>query len=350
MKRVLILDFKNIEEDENYQYLEASITDAVKEMLKGKFEFQEYPRDEAIKFAQANLLLSDEFYTQSVAFQMGLLLKQDIVINGSYRVEDEEITTEIRIFDIGNRKLLKTIEVKGPASSQIFASVGIIAERIAEECKVVLPNKEEWQRMIAEEQKATISVTQNLFSLSLGVSALTFPGGNQSNLTTDTTLRPGDFPMPLVIQLGYVRSNIYKSFYALGNLGYQIASHDFQVENNVQKAQGKMSFISMRMGLGLEMPIFEKFYWAPFAAIGYYFGNMSLNYENLPRKPLNENGEPVSSASFNVGAPALTIGARAGFQVNALMSFELSTEYTNLFYANNVSGFIILNGGITLRM
>ncbi|AFM10712.1 outer membrane protein [Turneriella parva] len=350
LKRVLILDFKNIEDDENYQYLEASITDAVREMLKGKFEFQEYPREEAINFAQANLFMTDEFHTQSVAFQMGLLLKQDVVINGSYSVENETITTEIRIFDIGNRKLLKTIEVTGPASSQIFASVGVIAERIAEECQAVLPNKDEWKRMLAEEKQTAVASTPNLLTISTGISAFSFPSGNQGQLTSDTILKPGDFGSALTFQLGYIRNNVYRSFYALGNLGYQTASKDFAVENNVQKAQGKLTLVSIRAGIGYEMPGYQRFNWSPFAAAGYYFGETSLNYDNLPRKPLGVDSQPANSALFTASAPALTFGIRSGFEINSMVTLELITEYTNLFYANNVSGFVVFSGGMTLRL
>ncbi|MDH4262527.1 MAG: hypothetical protein OEV78_05710, partial [Spirochaetia bacterium] len=41
MQKVIILPFKNINKNANYEYLEASITDSIRENLKTKFAFSE---------------------------------------------------------------------------------------------------------------------------------------------------------------------------------------------------------------------------------------------------------------------------------------------------------------------
>lgn len=54
IKKVMILDFKNLDKNPDYTYLEDSITEAVRNDLKAKFDFREMQRGDWHKLAEKN--------------------------------------------------------------------------------------------------------------------------------------------------------------------------------------------------------------------------------------------------------------------------------------------------------
>ncbi|MDH5718499.1 MAG: hypothetical protein OEZ22_12810 [Spirochaetia bacterium] len=161
LKKVLILDIVNIEKNSNYQYLEVSITEAVANSLKKKFAFEEMRKYDWEEVAENNYFFRDDLYTRSIAMNMGLLSKQDVVISGGFKIissakakspalqkekDTEIIATEVRILDIAKKRIIAEFVEEGPADNRIFQSVEKIAIRISEEARAVLPSREEWEK------------------------------------------------------------------------------------------------------------------------------------------------------------------------------------------------------------
>jgi TolB-like protein len=149
MKKVLVLPFINIEDNKNVQYLEATLTDAVRKKLKKLFVFQKLPQRQWQQVAQNNYFFRDDYATKSVAMNLGLLAKQDVVIAGGYRVtgkQELKIHTTVRILDISQKKVIAEFTEIGPADNRIFDTVNTIAAKISDKAKAVLPTKGEWQK------------------------------------------------------------------------------------------------------------------------------------------------------------------------------------------------------------
>lgn len=149
LKKVLILDFINIEKNANFQYLETSITDSVTEMLRKRFAFTESDKGKTESVATENFLFRDDYYTKSTAMNLGLLTRQDIVICGGFRIvkkKGDRIITQVRILDLQRKKAIAEFEVEGPADASIFESTEKLANRVADEAKTVLPNKDDFQK------------------------------------------------------------------------------------------------------------------------------------------------------------------------------------------------------------
>lgn len=150
LKKVAVLELVNLDKNSNVEYLSGSMTDAMEEKLSGKFSYQKADKRELTRVAEENFLYKDDFATKSVALNLGLLTKQDVVIAGGFSVrkggKGEELLTTIRIYDIPNKKVVAEIKEKSPVDSTIFESVDKITTRIVEAAKAVLPTKEEWQR------------------------------------------------------------------------------------------------------------------------------------------------------------------------------------------------------------
>jgi hypothetical protein len=157
IKKVAILGFINIEKNNDVQYLEKSITEAVTKLLEESYTFKKLSDAEMTEISKTNYLLRDEFHSQSVALHLGLSAKQDLVVTGSYHVAKRKkimmVTTDVLIIDVGQRKLKARFSMEGPADNRIWDSVDAIAARIRKEMADVLPNREEWQKKYLVERE-----------------------------------------------------------------------------------------------------------------------------------------------------------------------------------------------------
>ena len=86
LKKVAVLELVNLDKNSNVEYLSGSMTDAMEEKLSGKFSYQKADKRELTRVAEENFLYKDDFATKSVALNLGLLTKQDVVIAGGFSV------------------------------------------------------------------------------------------------------------------------------------------------------------------------------------------------------------------------------------------------------------------------
>ena len=80
---------------------------------------------------------------------LGIIGNQDVVVAGGFRIienngKDITIVTEIRILDIAKKKVIAEFIMKGPADDRLWNTVDAMTQKIADEMKSVLPNKNEW--------------------------------------------------------------------------------------------------------------------------------------------------------------------------------------------------------------
>jgi hypothetical protein len=150
MKKVAIIGFVNIEQSKDVQYIEASITDAIRKSLESSYAFKNFPEAKIKEISETNYFLHEDFHFQSIALNLGLLAKQDLVVTGSYRVVKKKKTmmlyTDVLIIDIGRKKVRSRLTMEDPADDRIGKAIDAIAARINNELADILPDREEWQR------------------------------------------------------------------------------------------------------------------------------------------------------------------------------------------------------------
>lgn len=159
LKKVIILDIVQTEPNQNYAYLEDSLTSAIADMLKQKFAFAQFPKTEWEKVMRDNYLFRQDMHTRSVGMTLGLLAKQDIVLQGHYHVEESgkrkkkkyTLVTTIRLLDISKKKVLAEFTEKSPVDNTLFTSIARLAEKTAKAASAVLPNKNTWNQKEAAE-------------------------------------------------------------------------------------------------------------------------------------------------------------------------------------------------------
>jgi hypothetical protein len=141
LKKVLILDIKNIEENPDYDYLEASITESVKDIFKERFAYEETSPYEWRKAADKHQIYPDDWFTATAVMYLGQILSQDMVIAGGFTVDQGKvgipsILTKVHILDISGKKVLQTITIALPADNNIFNGIKEIANHVAESASV----------------------------------------------------------------------------------------------------------------------------------------------------------------------------------------------------------------------
>ena len=137
LKKVAILDFINIENDEDFQYLESLITESVQKSLKEKFAFKDLPKRKWEEIAKINYIYRNDLHTKTASMNLGLLTKQDVIISGGFRKEnikkkgrlETAIKININILDISKRKIISEIKMKIKVDNNIFSKIDDIAKK-----------------------------------------------------------------------------------------------------------------------------------------------------------------------------------------------------------------------------
>lgn len=168
--RVLILDIENIEQRASLNWVENTISNALRTRLNENFSFEEISKSKWQPIAEKNhFSFTEEYYTKTVALQLGLVLKQDYAIGGGYKQIDNEIICQVHLFEVGSRKLVKDLKLRFKKDNNIFASVDKMVAQIIEQFADVLPRREDFVRTYKRED---ITPLLNQYHLGLRV------GGN----------------------------------------------------------------------------------------------------------------------------------------------------------------------------
>ena len=182
IKKLLVLDFINLEKNPNVQYLESSFTKSVKKKLKELFIFHETPEIQWQTIAKKNFLWREDWATKSAAMNLGLLAKQDVVISGGFVVtgtQNSTIITTVRILDISGKKIIADFKEKGPADARIFDTLDKIAKKIVEKSRAVLPTKDEWKQKGFRTSSNKPVIDNLLFGIQAGAGFMMLDNSNK---------------------------------------------------------------------------------------------------------------------------------------------------------------------------
>lgn len=150
MRKVAVLEFVNETRDPNAQYLEKTISKAIKSKLAKEFVFEQANPREIASIARSSDLFHEDFSTRSVAMNIGKAAKQDVVISGGFSVDKSSepgiVNVTVRIFDIGHRKMVAEFPESFPIDNNLFISINSMAGRIVNKAKSLLPTKTEWEK------------------------------------------------------------------------------------------------------------------------------------------------------------------------------------------------------------
>lgn len=325
--RLLILKFTNSSGDENYNYLESSITESVTQYLRERYVFQQMVASQRDEYIRENFYNPEDFHTETVSMKLGLELNQDAVISGNFWVKANEIITHVRITDIRNRKSISQFQMKGPAGSNLFISVEKIAVRIATESSSILPNKEEYAK------KGTAAYISGPFFSRVSVGARVggqyYFGGYNDYLKADQP----SFGLGLRMFSPYFRQR----------LGLQadltVMSHSLNDKRAtfLTEAGVQMRTTNFIPGLGFVFEISLSQKWSLSPILG---GGFALQASTLSGN---------ASQSLVNGLPFAYGGLDASFALNRMLDFVIAPRLFSMFESGKVSHIANLSAGVNFK-
>lgn len=351
LKRVIILDLKNLDKNPNFQYLESTITDAIKTDLKNQFKFREMPAEDWQKTAaDNNFVWADENYTKGFALNVGRSANQEVVIGGYFQAVQSRgrqvIRTNIYIIDIGNKKLISEIEVELPTDAKLFDSINKLATRVAAEAKAVLPSEQEVQKLGPVVEPASL----NEVNIGGGANLVSVPSAFSGEFASGTNLYPKDVPVSVQVEAGYSRHDFWKPRWVLRGVGSgQFGSTSLRIANDTKTIRANLLGFSLASHIGYRFE-YSRYYAMPFAGAGFFLGRMSLDYTTLSVLPTTTAGIEKSSASLNLSAPFAEGGLQLGIHVNAIVSISLSAQYRQVIYIGSSTGQLFAGAGVNFRL
>lgn len=333
LQKVTILPIINIDKDANFAYLEATITDSLKERLREKFAFDELPERKWSMVAADNFILRDDFYTRSAAMNLGILTQQDIVIGGGFRPVNKKqgeaknktfIHTTVFLLDAKNKKTITLFEIDIPADSELFTAVGKVADKMESEARKIIPTKEEVTRK-------GVSVSSAPFfadgSLGLAIGGGIYAAGYAQYFTPQ---------LPVLSALGRVHTPKLSENLVLF-LGFTFINHTLK-EGNASAIQtlGASVVTSNYLfsaGLGYQIKISLPFYLEPFVGFGYVLQSSVVTGSGLQSNV--SNGFLLARA-----------GVSGIYRVNSFIDAALAAE-SFAYIENGVTTFVpILSLGV----
>ncbi len=340
LKRVAILDFINIENDEDFQYLESLITESVQKSLDDKFAFQKLTKNMWQEVAKNNYIFRKDLYTQTASMNLGLLSKQDVVISGGFRKHNIKksgklitaIIININILDISKRKVISEIKMTIKVDNNIFSKIDDIAKRIVKEAKSVLPDKSEWAKKGLELTKDLNYYNQLTILSEYEVVAL---GSTSSEISANSTLSPSSFKNCMTFGLEFQRYGILMNAISVfGNIKYKMARNDIMVTSVNQTVPVSLDSFAGSIGVGYRHFITENFYAQPFIDGGFGMNNIKINYKDSGVEATTGSGSTENIVESSTMNPLLSGGVRVGYHVMSWITLELGGKYNHIFFAD----------------
>lgn len=352
--RVAVLDIKNLSGSKHQDYLEASITDAIKERLKEKFAFSAMSRERWLSIAKDSFFLFEEEYaSKSFALGIGLMGRQDLVVGGSFTIEKQQIVTTVHLVNVAEKKIIKEFSVTGPSDARIFDSINKIADRVAEEAKTVLPNKEEWQKTnsLAELRDDEITRFNQLSALG-GLMLLKQPAYFTGTLDKTTPLSPNELKNHIVAAIDFQRFGLLGGQQAAGWLlwlggSIHLGRDSYSAPYTTATVAATGVYGTALGGVGYRYYFLRKLYLTPLTGGFLSIGSLQLNYSELEAKPKNPvTGKEEALQSFTFFTPGLALDGRIGWDIHRLLSIEAGVGLRLHFYQSYAELLVSVYGGL----
>lgn len=355
LKKVIILDFKNIDQNKNYNYLETSITDAIRNELKAKFDFQELnPRVWRMAAQKNYYQWPNENYTKGFALHLGALLQQDLVVGGYYQAVLTQkaagesayvLHAHVFVMDVGKRKVVGEFQMAFDADATLFTRIEEMGTRVTAVAKAVLPNKGATGLTPVEFDE----VGANELGLLAGTGVLSIPAAFSGSYDSDKPLYVKDFAMPVSAALFYVRHDfLWPQFMLHTMAGVNFGSGALAIATDTKKINANALDIYAAAHLGYEFT-FWRFNAVPLVGGGFSFASVNLDYNTLSALPLTPSGEKRSSAKINASAPFAEGGVKLAFKVTKNIYLHAYALYRQSFYMSTSVGELFTLGGLSMR-
>ncbi|HNL53695.1 MAG TPA: hypothetical protein PKI36_04740 [Turneriella sp.] len=358
LKKVMILDFKNLDKNPDYSYLEESITEAIRNELKAKFDFREFPQKDWRNLAEKNFFLwPEENHSRGFALNLGIMARQDIAVGGYYQAIIEKksrkgvaagsyvIRAHVYVLDVGKRKVVSEFDMVMPADASLFGAVEELAARVVKEAKSVLPNKGD----AGKQQFDDGDVGPHELTIAGGMAVYSLPTAFTGNYTGSSVLYAKDFKDAVAGSVAYTyRDFLFRNAQIELLAGGQFGSNDLSVANDTKRIKASLTVLAAGGHLGYRFG-FWRFFLTPFAGGGFSLASVKLDYSTLTKLPLDAFGNELSSSNLNISAPFVEGGLHLGIQMTSRVALQFTGNYRQSIYLTESNGQLMALGGLNFR-
>ncbi|AFM13022.1 hypothetical protein [Turneriella parva] len=348
----MLLDFKNVLKKTDYDYLEASLTDAVRNRLKEKFVYREIEKSEWQAVAKQNFVMEEDLYTFTAAMNLGINAQPDVAIFGGFFIESkrgssqQEIRTRVRILDLNERKEIADFEMKSVVDASIFETVEKIADRIANEAAAVLPGKEAWAKGEA------LDTTRKLNQLSLRGSLAPSPVGSQARtVSTGSQHGASDLRNIFSVMADFQHFGIYSE--SLGffvSVGIRNSSDNFTFAQDGSPVPVSLLGLSTTAGFTWRQPLNNQLYAQPFFGGGMNYDMLKFAYNSNSVAVASTNGQALNQSELSMITSTAVGGIRLGYMVTRWLYIEIGSSYGLQFYRSGFGHLLSFDIGMGFKI
>lgn len=351
----LFIPIENTGRNANYAYIGKSVTDELKKQINEEFAVHEIPERGWRSIAQDNqFIYEDEFYTRSVALQLGIILKRDVVLSGGYSVEpSKKGGTDMVIFNvylqnIRERKIISHIKFDTPADGTIFVKMNELRDKMIVELAKVLPNKKDAERTYYEDEAVYF---KNQLFLSGGTSFTISPSPVEDIPESgDVAFNPGDFELTPDITLQYRRLNVFfDGFQMHASAGFSFGATDVNIVNSSNNVDVDHYAASFNFGPGYRLPLFGRSYLCLQAGGGYYYAKTVIDMSMSGKEVTDINtGKEIDEIEMDIYGPTARGDLILGYSIFGNLALEIGSAYRVYFGSEDFSQQVLAYGGIVL--
>ncbi|MBV6493170.1 MAG: hypothetical protein LDLANPLL_01185 [Turneriella sp.] len=311
LQKVVLLPIINIENDANFAYLEASISDSLGTRLREKLAFDELPEEKWALVAGEHFVLRKDLYTQTAAMNLGIFSKQDIVIAGGYKPiiakgkaqGKSKIHVNVFLLEVKSKKVITNLDFDLPADSELFTAIGQVADKMEVEARKIIPSKEDAARMGA----SSATPFFNDFSVGIGAGGSYYVNGYAKYFTPQLPL----LNVSLEARLPRIMASL-KGFADFIFMSHVLKDGNDTVLQSLGTTTTTTNYI-LSLGLGYEFLLGTKFILEPFIAAGYVLQSTKVT------------GSGIDASLFN-NFPCARVGVSAIYRINTMLDASFALE------------------------
>ena len=397
--RLLFIPIADQTQDNSFGYLGPSVTEAIRTKLKQEYVFEEASPETWSKIAQKNAFVYPEDYSnKSVALQLALLMQQDVVLSGSYRLifdeneKDREaerneqsekaekgekgekpkkrkkrkrkrrkkrrkrkkrkvaqgpkVLFRIALQNVAKRTLVAEKEFLAEIDNRLFIFIDEVAHEIVKEAAKVLPNKGSF-----DPSQYRDPPYENQLQVFFGFNAASVPSANKRIENGRVSFSPSEFPLTYSIDAQYLNHKwlgfLLNGLFVQGAARLHFGSTDKRVTENAIKTNVDVLAVELISSVGYKLLLGSYFYLAPALGVGYYFGRSQINLRLAGRSAVDADGEVINNVATNLFGPTARLALSLGFQFNRTYGLELMTFYHAFFEKGQASSGLWVNLGFS---
>lgn len=353
--RLLFLPVENIGGRQNHAYIGRSVTDDLRKRITEEFAVKEAPEPAWKSTASANdFIYPDEYYTRSVALQLGILLRQDVVLSGGYRVAPRKgggpdvASFDVYLQGVKDRKIISHITFDTPVDTTLFSRMNELRDKVVVELAKVLPNRRDAARYFYE---ADVISFRNQLMVAGGTTLGLSPAPRtEIPATGELSFNPGDFALTPSISFQYRRLNVhYEGFqYHLG-AAFSFGSREMDLVDATNAVNVNHYAVSVFIGPGYRYGIWRGLYVLFQLGGGFHYGKAVIDLSIAGKNVTDPvTGERIDESVVDFYGPAGRADMILGYTVFGNLSVEAGGGYRVFYGAGEVSQQALAYAGVVL--